>query len=114
MPGYLHGSHTDSAKKANGLLRGNRPGRLISEDERKQFIIWINEATESGARLAVACHEVNISLRTWRRWQHSPCDRRPDAIRLVSPNQVSAEEENRIRDICHKPEYASLPPATGR
>ncbi|WP_257981558.1 IS3 family transposase, partial [Pectobacterium brasiliense] len=98
-------------KKAHGLLRGNRRGRLTPEDERKQFIIWINEAVASGARLMIACREVNLSLRTLRRWQRSSRDRRPDAIRPVPLNQLSAEEESRIRDVCHEPEYASLPPS---
>lgn len=59
----------------------------------------------------IACREVNLSLRTLRRWQRSSRDRRPDAIRPVPLNQLSAEEESRIRDVCHEPEYASLPPS---
>ncbi|MGQ5287931.1 IS3 family transposase [Pectobacterium actinidiae] len=98
-------------KKLTDLLRGNRRGRLTLEDERKQFIIWINEAVASGARLMIACREVNLSLRSLRRWQRSSRDRRPDAIRPVPLNQLSAEEESRIRDVCHEPEYASLPPS---
>ena len=84
---------------------------MTPEEERKQFIIWINEAVASGARLTIACREVNISLRTWRRWQDTPRDRRPEAIRPVPVNRLSPEEENRIRDICHESEYASLPPS---
>lgn len=59
----------------------------------------------------IACREVNLSLRSLRRWQRSSRDRRPDAIRPVPLNQLSAEEESRIRDVCHEPEYASLPPS---
>lgn len=77
--------------------------------ERQQFILWINEAVTSGARRAVACREVSISLRTWRRWMNNPRDGRPEAIRAEPFNRLSPEEERRIRDICHQPEYASLP-----
>ncbi|WP_428837339.1 IS3 family transposase [Yersinia rohdei] len=98
-------------KKAHGLLRGNRRGRLTSEDERRQFILWINEAVTSGARRPIACQEVNISLRTWRRWMNNPCDQRPEASRPEPVNRLSQEEETLIRDICHEPEYASLPPS---
>ncbi|UFK41104.1 IS3 family transposase [Pectobacterium parvum] len=98
-------------KKLNRLLRGSRRGRLTPEGERQQFILWINEAVTSGARLAIACREVNISLRTWRRWQCFPRDRRAEAVRAVPFNRLSPEEENRIRDVCHEPEYASLPPS---
>lgn len=65
----------------------------------------------SGARLAVACREVELSLRTWRRWQRSPCDRRPDAARPAPANRLSPDEETQIRTVCHQPEYAGLPPS---
>ncbi|MBS0892410.1 hypothetical protein JK216_16945, partial [Tatumella sp. JGM94] len=45
--------------------------------------MWINEAVTSGARRAIACREVSISLRTWRRWQKTPRDGRPEALRPV-------------------------------
>ena len=65
----------------------------------------------AGARLIVACREVNLSLRTWRRWQKIPYDRRLDAARPVPFNRLNMEEEKQIRAICHQPEYASLPPS---
>jgi putative transposase len=75
------------------------------------FILWVNEATAAGARLAVACREVCLSVRTWRRWQKNPEDGRPQAVRPVPANSLSAAEQQRIRDICHQAEYASLPPS---
>ncbi|WP_126298233.1 IS3 family transposase [Shimwellia blattae] len=98
-------------KKLRDLLRGNGRGRLTPADERQQFIQWINEAVVSGARLAVACREVAISLRTWWRWQKCPEDGRPGAIRPAPANRLSTGEEQQIRDICHRPEYARLPPS---
>lgn len=41
----------------------------------------------------------------------NPRDGRPEALRPVPFNRLSSEEENRIRDVCHQPEYASLPPS---
>lgn len=32
-------------------------------------------------------------------------------VRPIPLNRLSPEEEDRIRDICHEPEYASLPPS---
>lgn len=75
------------------------------------FIRWINEAVSAGARLAVACREVELSQRTWRRWQQSPRDRRPEAVRPVPANKLSPDEERQIISVCHQPEYASLPPS---
>lgn len=65
----------------------------------------------AGARRAVACREVSLSLRTWRRWQQCPEDGRPVAVRPAPANSLSAEEELQIRETCHQPEYASLPPS---
>lgn len=65
----------------------------------------------AGARRAVACREVNLSVRTWQRWQTSPEDRRADAVRPAPANRLSAEEEQQIRAVCHQSEYASLPPS---
>ncbi|AJJ10558.1 integrase core domain protein [Yersinia rohdei] len=42
---------------------------------------------------------------------NNPCDQRPEASRPEPVNRLSQEEETLIRDICHEPEYASLPPS---
>lgn len=75
------------------------------------FIRWINEVVSSGARLLVACREVELSLLTWRRWQQSSHDRRSEAVRSVPANKQSPDEEMQIISVCHQPEYASLPPS---
>lgn len=59
----------------------------------------------------MACREVDLSVRTWQRWQKSPEDRRTTAIRPMPINRLSMEEEQQIRAVCHQPEYASLPPS---
>ncbi|WP_156294593.1 helix-turn-helix domain-containing protein [Serratia oryzae] len=73
--------------------------------------MWINEAVTAGARRAVACREVEPSVRTWQRWQTSPEDRRTTAIRPAPANRLSVEEEQQIRAVSHHPEYASPPPS---
>ncbi|MEF3108389.1 IS3 family transposase [Raoultella sp. WB_B2P2-3] len=98
-------------KKLRDLLRGNGRGRLTPGDARQQLIQWINETIAGGARRAVACREVELSVRTWRRWQKFPEDRRATAIRPIPANRLSEEEVQQIRAICHQPEYASLPPS---
>lgn len=59
----------------------------------------------------MACREIELSVRTWQRWQKSPEDRRATAIRPVPTHRLSVEEEQQIRTLCHQPEYASLPPS---
>ncbi|AOA57108.1 IS3 family transposase [Acinetobacter larvae] len=59
----------------------------------------------------MALKEVNLSLRTWRRWQKSSEDRRTTVIRPTPVNRLSIEEEQQILEICHQPRYAELPPS---
>ncbi|MCL6396581.1 hypothetical protein [Citrobacter portucalensis] len=59
----------------------------------------------------MACREIDLSERTWQRWQIQPEDRRTLAVHPMPANLLSAEEEQQIRDIYHQPEYASLPPS---
>ncbi len=83
-------------------------------DERQQLVHWIQEAMTAGARIKRCCDETQISLRTYRRWVASSivmADKRPIAIRPVPSNKLSEEEISKIRDICHQPEYANLPPS---
>ncbi|WP_129983185.1 acyl-homoserine-lactone synthase [Serratia liquefaciens] len=80
-------------------------------EERQQFIAWINEAVAAGARRAMTCREVELSVRTWQRWQTSPEDRRTTVVRPAPANRLSVEEEQQIRTVCHHLEYASLPPS---
>ena len=54
---------------------GNRRGRLIVGDERRQIIASVKEALGSGSRLGPACEQMEISARTYQRW------RRPDTLR---------------------------------
>lgn len=79
--------------------------------DRLQLMAVVQEALDGGARLHAACQCVGISERTRQRWQHSPDDRRPAALRPVPKNRLSAEEVQQVLAICHEPRFASLPPA---
>ena len=92
---------------------GGARGRLTSLPERKQYIAWIQEANHSGARLNLACIEVGISIRTYRRWYragHVNGDKRCDAVRQAPKNKLSASEQAAIIAVCNQPRFASLPP----
>ena len=84
-------------------------------DERKQLVLWIDEAVCSGARLRLACEEADICSRTYRRWVLA-CgevreDRRGLSIRPVPQNKLREEEISRILEVCNLPKYSSLPPS---
>jgi transposase InsO family protein len=97
-----------------GLLLGGR-GRLTSAAHRREAIELISEANAAGARLANACAEIGLSLRTLKRWRKAFAgdgdgqDRRKGSSRLVG-HRLSEEERQRILLTCNQPEYASLPP----
>lgn len=73
----------------------------------------IHDAKQSGCRLEHACHEVQIDLRTYRRWYQQgeiQTDKRPICVRPEPANKLSQQERQAIIEVCNRPEYASLPP----
>lgn len=88
-------------------------GRLTSVSERTQYVVWIREANQSGARLPLACDEVGISLRTYKRWCQDGqvlADKRPDAVRPEPLNKLSKAEQEAILAVSNEKRFASLPP----
>lgn len=88
-------------------------GRLTSVSERTQYVTWIREANQSGARLPLACDEVGISLRTYKRWYQDGqvlADKRPDAVRPEPLNKLSKAEQEAILAVSNEKRFASLPP----
>lgn len=79
---------------------------------------WIDEAVAAGARQRAACDVLEIDVRTLQRWKKAMredndlADRRKAAATLRVPaNKLSAEERQAILEVCHQPEYRSLPPS---
>ncbi len=73
----------------------------------------ILEAKQCGCRLEPACHEVQIDLRTYRRWYQQgevQDDKRPICLRPEPANKLSQEERDAIIEVCNRSEFASLPP----
>jgi transposase InsO family protein len=87
---------------------------MISEPDRRQTIELIETARRDGARLIPACQVLKISVRTYQRWTKNGSvtkDRRPDAMRPTPANKLTAREKQRVLDVCHRKENASLPPS---
>jgi len=79
------------------------------------LIKLIQEAIKTGCRMAPACQEADICLRTYRRWVKADgkilTDRRPEIDRPEPQNKLSADEIKAILAVCNQVEYASLPPS---
>src|SRR5699024_4962401 len=99
-------------KKAQAIWGGKR-GRMIDPSNRILAVELIQEANRNGARLQLACEELNISVRTYQRWVADgdvKVDARPTAKRKKPKNKLSPEEKDEIITIVNQDEYADLPP----
>lgn len=83
---------------------------MTSAADRLRVMSLIDEAVAAGARRALACREVGLSLRTLQRWAQQPEDRRPQAVRPVPPNKLTQEEQAALLAAANSPAFASLPP----
>lgn len=88
---------------------------MISTQDRQKAVTLIDEAVCSGARRFMACRELAITSRTYRRWVSESgqvkADARPTAVRPVPANALSEAERAQIIATANAPEFASLPPS---
>ena len=87
---------------------------MTSLSERQQLVERFDHAVTSGARKAIACAEIGLSLRSLRRWALTPvilADVRTTTPRPRPLNALSAEERRAILEVCNSPPFASLPPS---
>ena len=83
----------------------NRPGRELAVE-------LIQEANLNGARLAKACTELNISVRTYERWVSDDGikeDQRPYMQRPTPKNKLTEEERQEVIETTKKEEFVDLP-----
>lgn len=84
---------------------------MTSSPDRNQALMLVNKARTQGAPLNQACREVGISTNTYRRWSKGAMDKRPLARRPAQTHALSERERQEILNQCHRPAFASLPPA---
>jgi putative transposase len=86
---------------------------MISPSDRALAVELIQEASQNGARLAPACEELNISVRTYERWVSEGGvkeDQRPIVSRPEPKNKLTIEEKKEMLEVVKKEEFANLPP----
>lgn len=75
-----------------------------------QTVELINEATENGARKDKACSVIDISLRTFQRWEKVSCaDKRKGAVKSV-PRKLSEIEQQKVIDTACDKQFQDLTP----
>ncbi|WP_421654871.1 IS3 family transposase [Microbulbifer harenosus] len=96
---------------------GGKGGRMIASEDRQVAIELIEEAVTAGAARYKACAVLDLTVRTLQRWKRALqkgdlADHRKRAAQSRTPdNKLTAEERQRILDVCNQPEYRSLPPS---
>ena len=87
---------------------------MISLSDRALAVELIQEANQNGARLALACKELNISVRTYERWVSEGGvkeDQRPIIARPEPKNKLTKQEKDEIIEVVKRKEFANLPPS---
>lgn len=87
---------------------------MIDHSDRELAVDLIQEANRNGARLALACEELNISVRTYQRWVAEgevKADQRPLTKRPEPKNKLTREEKEEILEVVKKEEFVDLPPS---
>ncbi|MEQ6378792.1 IS3 family transposase, partial [Bacillaceae bacterium S4-13-56] len=86
---------------------------MINPSDRALAVELIKEANQNGARLALACKELNISVRTYERWISDGGikeDGRPFASRPEPKNKLTKKEKQEILEVVKKEEFVDLSP----
>ena len=87
---------------------------MINVSDRRKAVELIEEAVDAGASPQRACGELDISLRTYKRWcggGEVKTDGRADAKRPEPANKLNPEEREQILETCNQEVYQSLPPS---
>ncbi len=86
---------------------------MTAVEHRQTLVTLINEAVEQGARRKAACDIVGLSRRTLLRWVDDGevlTDQRC-VVPKHCAHALTADEKQRIIEVCNSPEMASLPPS---
>lgn len=92
---------------------GGRKGRLISLEDRCKAIDLLKQAISDGARMHKACAELDITLRTFERWQQPDGTVKADQrlfTENIPSNKLTEVERRKIISIATSKEYRDLPP----
>jgi putative transposase len=70
----------------------------------------INEATASGSRHAIACDDMEINVKTFKRWVIDTEDKRKGPVKTPG-NKLQLDEVENIVKVCTSQKYMDLPPS---
>jgi len=89
---------------------GGQRGRLIPLEDKMQTIELINEAMNNGAGKDKACAVLDISLRSFQRWEKErSSDKRKGSLKSV-PRKLSETEKQKVIDTACDKQFKDLTP----
>ena len=78
---------------------------------RQKILEWIREAQRAGARKAVVCEFLGLSLRTVQRWSRGEVrDDGRRSNRFAVKNALAKKEQKQVVDTCCSPRFRDLSP----
>jgi transposase InsO family protein len=90
---------------------GGRRGRLITEQDKAEAIILIQEACDAGSRLEPACEIVELNIRTWQRWKKDDSLKDKRRGPLTAPgNKFTEAERKRLLEVVNSAEFRNQSP----
>jgi hypothetical protein len=91
---------------------GGQRGRLISEQDKITAIGLIQEACSAGSRLRPACELLELTSRTYQRWNKECSVKDKRRGPLTAPrNKLSDTEREHILTVVNLPEYRNQSPS---
>jgi len=93
-------------------LGSGRRGRLITERDKQETIVLIEEAHEAGCRIKPACELLELDIRTLQRWQCADNlnDKRHGPITQPA-NKLTAAQRARILEVANSAPYCNQSPS---
>ncbi len=89
---------------------GGTRGRRIEKETRNIAVDLIKLALKNGCRQSVACQDLEISEKTFKRWLINPEDKRHGPLRTPA-NKLSDLERQQLLNYANNEEYCDLPPS---
>ena len=88
---------------------GNGRGRRVDPQIRSICLSLIDESHKKGCRKAIACKDLDIGIKTYRRWQESVYDQRKGP-KTVTQKKLTEEEKQEVIKISTSEKFRDLSP----
>jgi putative transposase len=83
---------------------------MINPLDRQKAVVLIDEAHAAGTRKWRACKTLEISVRSYQRWERDGYDDKRQTRVQTPANQLTDAERQAVLDCCNQEENASLSP----